>query len=810
MSVTIETQLEREASFKILAAEKKRKLNLESAGSDREGGKKIVNSEDVIVQIAGALQDMIDRVESGKAGAGRPALAVRYILQLEPVAVALLTARVCIDAAAGRHTLVRAAMRLAGLIQDHYTFDQMEQDAPGLVHYVQEKQRKRPAGKFKATIMRHAAAHVNVQPISFGEGEKVKLGTKLIEVMQDATGLLKTANIRTNAKRVHKQLLFTDKAAKFMEDWDKWSELAACDHRPMLVPPQPWVSPIRGGYLSDSQRLDLVRSTADTTRDDLFSAEMQEVYDAVNTIQETPWRINKALFDTLKEVRESGGRLGGLPQADDLPVPERPADIPVDRRIADMDEAEHRRFKTWKMDAAQVHDDNHAAQSKRKALVMQMASAEELAQWDRFWFPHNLDFRGRLYPIPPVLNPQSDDSGRALLEFADGKPLGKSGAYWLCVHIANLFGEDKISFDDRVNWVNDNSAALFDSAMQPLDGQRFWETADKPWCALAACFEYAGWFITGDEYVSHLPIAMDGSCSGLQHFSAMMKDEVGGEAVNLTNTDVPNDIYTMVLDVVMGKLTKLREPLAQSWLPKLSRKIVKRPCMTFAYSVTSRGITDQIKDELRKSHGEQALPGYENAEAAKYLAPYVEDAIRDVVVKGAIAMDWLKAATKVLTQHKIPLMWVTPVGLPVIQSRRKYTSKLHKMWYGGQRIRLALVTATKVLDTAKQLTSVAPNLVHSMDAAHLMLVTNRMVSEGVTTNFSMIHDSFGVHACDIDELNYVIRDEFVKMYTDNQLERFRNFVICRLPLAERDDVPLVPEQGALNLEEVRDADFFFA
>ena len=65
--------------------------------------------------------------------------------------------------------------------------------------------------------------------------------------------------------------------------------------------------------------------------------------------------------------------------------------------------------------------------------------------------------------------------------------------------------------------------------------------------------------------------------------------------------------------------------------------------------------------------------------------------------------------------------------------------------------------------------SVAPNFVHSLDATHLMMVVNRLTEEKVTTSYAMIHDSFGVHACDVDELQYVIRDEFTKLYSADVL-----------------------------------------
>ena len=119
--------------------------------------------------------------------------------------------------------------------------------------------------------------------------------------------------------------------------------------------------------------------------------------------------------------------------------------------------------------------------------------------------------------------------------------------------------------------------------------------------ALAACVGYAGYMGAGDDCESHLPVAMDGSCSGLQHFSAMLKDKDGARAVNLLPSDKPSDIYTEVQQAAERELLKQDGLLAHAWRSKITRKIVKRPCMTFAYSVTSRGIRDQILEEIRKS-----------------------------------------------------------------------------------------------------------------------------------------------------------------------------------------------------------------
>ena len=86
-----------------------------------------------------------------------------------------------------------------------------------------------------------------------------------------------------------------------------------------------------------------------------------------------------------------------------------------------------------------------------------------------FWLPHNLDFRGRVYPVPPYLNHLSSDLGRSLLLFAKGKPLGPNGLDWLKLHVINLTNFKKgNSVKERLKYANENMDNIIDSATKPL------------------------------------------------------------------------------------------------------------------------------------------------------------------------------------------------------------------------------------------------------------------------------------------------------------------------------------------------------
>ena len=171
---------------------------------------------------------------------------------------------------------------------------------------------------------------------------------------------------------------------------------------------------------------------------------------------------------------------------------------------------------------------------------------------------------------------------------------------------------------------------------------------------------------------------------------------------------------------------------------------------------------------------------------------------------------WLKAVSKEFTKAGIMTQWQTPLGFPVTQPYYKSKGKGLQVWFQGLRLQLSLKVQSQDVDGSKHALAVAPNFVHSMDATHLMMVVNRLADEGVTKNFAMIHDSFGVHACDVDEMHYIIRDEFVNLYSEDVLTDTYRSTLLALPGDKWPDVPLPPEAGDLDLEEVRDADFFFA
>ena len=762
-----------------------------------------------VIPLADAIKADLKAAES-MARRKNPSIYTQYLSEVDPLVAAYITARTCINMCAGiKASVTRIAMTISTLLHEHKLFDELRQAEPGLFNFV-ENQINNTVPERQRWAMRRATelAEQTVTGLDWGDGHKLRVGVKLIELFAEHTGLVQDRTIRARGK--NKMMLEpTEKMVRWLESQHEGLKGLTPMYKPMLIPPIPWTNPKDGGYLQF--RLDLIKSDRHERIDEYFSADMPEVYSAVNALQETPWRINPGVLNVLREAARSG-RLGGLPSPDGDDLPARPRDIPQDVPLSSLNPGQKRRLNKWRVQTAETHTRNARERSKRLSLNIQLLLASEFSD-EKFYFPYQLDFRGRIYAVPPVLNPQGDNVAKGLLCFAEGKPLGEHGAYWLAVHIANEFGHDKVSFDERVQWVLNNEELILDSALDPLDGARFWTTADSPWTALAACFEWAGYKLEGNDYVSYLPIGMDGSCSGLQHFSALLRDPVGGAAVNLLPSDEKADIYQTVADAVSLRLDDpdlATNEIAQAWRGHVDRKIVKQPCMTFAYSSTVHGMRDQIIAALRKYDVHLDADHYE---AAMFLAPIVRECIQQTVVAASKALDWLQGVAHVCTDKEEAICWTSPVGLPVIQDRRIFNGVRVKLIFQGRTVKLQLQVRSRDLNRRAQINGISPNYVHSLDSAHLMKTVNACMQNGVQ-DFAMIHDSFGCHACDIDVLHEVLRREFVAMYQYDWLTEFRAEVLEQLKqedsLLEEPVIDPPPEFGTLEIESVMDSDFFFS
>lgn len=680
----------------------------------------------------------------------------------------------------------------------------------------------------------------------------LKLGVFLLSLFQEAhPGWMEkgedhkvtVANGKRKVKK-HTYLRLTDQAREWIAQRDAFLEVLTPMYMPMVVPPRPWSPGQAGGYLYDLyDDSSVVRTGSSRHQRRVQEADMPIVYEALNRVQETPWRINKRVLAVVREIMERGGGMAGLPSTEPVPEPHKPERLSEPDFDPGSSEGDLRILRAYKRDYARAKSlEFHRHQEVRSSLAFHTV-VREMENETAFWFPHNLDFRGRLYPIVTALSPQGDDISKGVLEFSDGKPLGERGWYWLQVHAANAMGEygghkmSRLTFDERVEWVHNHSLRIVETGGNPF-GDLWWTEADDPFQFLAACMaiqEAADMEMDYADYVCHLPVAVDGACNGLQHFAGMLRDSEAAKSVNVYPNDRPRDVYSDVTDRVNEILVRDagENEMARRWLASgvVKRKLCKRPTMTFGYGSKPFGMSAQLREyvntdvpnwaEVEQDHFMQTpdddpdgLPYPVTKQACTYLSGVIWEALR-TTVKGAFeAMEWMQEVSRVVAKGGRPVEWTVPeTNFPVMQSGWKYYKRDRKRvlthLHGGVPYRpLHQPVKEHQPDTLKQANGVAPNFIHSLDAAALQLAVQRASHDGVT-HFAMVHDSFGTHPSDMDILIRATRQGFFHLYSRHDvIEEFYHEL-----LNQTDDPSLLeppPELGDLDVSMVLVSDYFFA
>jgi DNA-directed RNA polymerase len=762
----------------------------------------------------GLMIEALEKERDKKAGdgAGKRKLAVAKTKNNEAGALAFIALREAFAAASSPAGYTAVARRVGIAVNDEITFDAYQKHAPKEYKMTQHslKHSKRNVGVEAVKFLRKQSVRAGTPSEDWSVEDQVKVGVWLLEVLVKATGLFRAPVHSKNGEK-RRLLVVTDECMKWIKDSLDKASLFCPVRLPMVVPPAPWTGSRGGGYLTDcGGALALVKTRNKAYLAGLDDVHMPQVYDAINAIQSTAWQINGPVLDVALALWAEGRPVAGLPNRDPDPIPAQPAEY--EGRMHECKKERPDLYKPWALKAAATYDGNAKLFSKRLSTQARLNTASKFRSFDAIYFPHELDFRGRIYPAPAHLSPQGDDLSKALLRFSSGKTMGARGFWWLRVHLANCFGVDKVAFEERVAWTEAHMDDLLESAVDPIGGSRFWTQADDPFLALAACFELAGYLADPVGFQTHISIPMDGSCNGLQNFSALLRDAVGGKATNLMPSTRPADIYSEVSREVSLQVCKdatQGNVYALAWEGKITRKIVKQPVMTLPYGATKSGMRSQIEAALLKNLGRDLFPTNETWAACTYLADATYDCIGRVVIAARTAMDWLRDVAKLTASEDYPIHWTTPVGLPVLQDYRVVDAKRIQVFIDGKKGNIFVNAEGTKLDKKRQSSGVSPNFIHSLDAAHLMRTVNLLVDNGVRS-FAMIHDSYGVHACDTDLLHVAIREAFIEQYERNVLGEFMDEIAAQIAPEMAAQLPPLPPAGTLELASVREARYFFA
>lgn len=789
--------------------------------------------------IAGSLRAASAAISKGieEALAGSPrcrAQAVDIVKEFDPDALALLTGRALLDGYAGARGVTFVARRLGGMVEDEKRLARFEEANEGAYHWTMRRMAEQEGKKRRLQTSRNIMKLKGISWAPWKPRQQVLVGLWLLDQFNGATGLFELrqeaqegSEHRTTGKKAY--FLHPKPATiEWMEEAAKHAELSATEHWPMLCKPRPWRKPWGGGYLTKLiPTVPMVKMRRDEAGRAylarLKSADLSYVYEALNAVQDTAWKVNGFMLDVLTQIEQRGIDVAGLAPGKDLPLPPHP----IGTSGVDTADPRHRQ---WCRDMSTVHRTNRNNRGKRIQLTRTLVAARRFKDAEEFYLPHTLDFRGRMYSLPAFLNPQGADCQKALLTFAHGKPVETEAQLeWLAVHGANSYGVDKVPFADRYNWCIDHLPAIREAAADPLGaGFEFWTGADAPFQFLAWCDEFVRVLDGGWGTLSGLPVALDGSCNGLQHYSAALRDPIGGTAVNLTPGEAPRDIYAAVAARATETLKALKDisgpegDMARKWLAfGVTRKITKRSVMTLPYGCSQFSVRQFIEDAVR-----EALAGGKDnpfafiddlgqrkdgaLEASKFLQGHAWAAIGKTVVAARAGMDWLQAVAKSCARTAVPIYWTTADGFAVQQAYVSMKERQVETRFYGKVFKPVILEETDAVDKARQRNGIAPNWVHSQDGAALRMFVRIAHANGVRS-FAMVHDSYGAPAADIPVVAWALREAFIALYDgQHELQAFHDEVVPKLPTAEVTEVPEVPALGDLDVALVRQADYFFA
>lgn len=821
-------------------------------------------------------------LEERKNKRGPKPLAMSFIEALGADVTAYLTAMAVLDSLSSTVQHASVCKKIAGYFVDELRYRHFAQHAEALFDWRMKSFNTSSYVHMKRSLDATLLYAQQVNPktgepsipavpewLHIDNAQRLQIGAYAFQVFMAATGYVELVEVYNSKTSRVNLVRATESTESWMAQIRKDNADLAPVCLPMVIEPAAWSPESHGGYyFTEAEgglagKHPLVRPMFTSTSTKGYEqVAMPVVYEALNAIQITPYVVNERVLQTMAYFYDNGLPVAGLPINNPKPMPVKPHDIDTNLEAS----------KKWRKAASITHEENHESACQRKTFLdtltvarLMLSQKDDDGQVLPFYFPHNLDFRGRCYPIPVYMQPQGDDISRGLLLLGTKKALRTQEAVdWFCIHGANNLGKtaqgealDKASFEERIQWILNHSEQICSAATAPAEFRSFWagDNVDNPWQFLAFCFEWKKFCDSGRSlsFECQLPGSMDGSCNGLQHYAALLKDEELAKSVNLIPSAIPQDIYRVVSaetnknlladarskrTVVSQKkvvaedgTTSVEErsnPVyksAEMWIKwaKVDRKFVKRPVMTLPYGSGRFGFKGQIKEFL-KGLSAKDRPAFwktdDESKAIMYMAGTIFGSLAVSSRAAVQAMKFFQDCARMAAKGDTPIQWTAPSGLVVQQAYPRMLDKqIDTMLAGKIRCRTSYQEpamdeqGVTLLNPSKQVSGIAPNIIHSLDASAMMFTVVAAKAEGID-HFLMVHDSFGCHMADAPRMSEIVRETFTRMYAGSTVldglvaDLISNIDVKALP--EGKTLPVAPAQGNLDINLVLESKYFFA
>ena len=307
--------------------------------------------------------------------------------------------------------------------QKQENYDEFKDEVDSMM----EEKPKKFAPKVATKILKKKLSNELFNNIGIPPDIQLKIGSLMVYFMKETIKikneygfwipLVTPGYIRSNQKKnQHVGVLNVDESflMNIMSKVDKNTSLFVQLDRclPMIYKPAPWQDYEIGGYYQKPTNLMRMQESL-LQENSVKYSDLHKIFNVLDLLSQTPWRINKKVLDVAERLWEEGGGVGEIP-----------------RRFYNFEDYVYQyqidetygKEKYKLMKKMQTQRDIH---SLRCDFILKLNVAKGFSNCARIYYPNNVDFRGRIYPVPPHLNHIGADLSRGMLEFSEGKPIGK-------------------------------------------------------------------------------------------------------------------------------------------------------------------------------------------------------------------------------------------------------------------------------------------------------------------------------------------------------------------------------------------------
>jgi len=301
------------------------------------------------------------------------------------------------------------------------------------------------------------------------------------------------------------------------------------------------------------------------------------------------------------------------------------------------------------------------------------------------------------------------------------------------------------------------------------------------------------------EFNTYFPIQLDATCNGFQHLAMLANEDTLFKELNLINsTDQVNDFYSFLIHKLDLKFDyEIHQPDNKYYdnYKRLKdfvivRGLIKKLVMTIPYNV---GITNMKKyfiGELFEvsNNDKKGTNWYSKQE--NEVRPWLCDkdisllvsAIHSIVTKDFEKIkklrSYLKSVAIVFSVINLPIIWYKDDGLVVIQGYLEEKScSIRPYLYSNTKLNIRVLNKDK-FNSNKQIRSLMPNLIHSLDSVSLSLLYDKFYNVyKPVVQFYSIHDCFSTTIDKVDTLKTLLASVYMDIYSkDSYLDKFNNSI----------------------------------